>query len=211
MRKKPQQARSQERVKRILDEAERLFLEMGYEATTTKAIALKAEIPIGTLYQFFPNRAAIAVALAVRYAEQLQQLFSDLHTTEATRLPLKDYLNRTVDTFHEFYAAHPGLIIIFGQLRQTAPEIQKVNMEFDLQIEQQVAEFFCRCNPKLDVAQAELIAKVASDTIRVLQTSALATNDRTLREQILTEAKKLLFNYLQPYLCNDSSQLPPRG
>jgi AcrR family transcriptional regulator len=208
MRRKPQQARSQARVNRILDEAERLFLEVGYEATTTKAIALKAEIPIGTLYQFFPNRSAIAVAIAVRYAEQLQQLFSDLHSTEATRLPLGEYINRTVDAFHEFYAANPGLIIIFGQLRQTTPEIQTVNVEFDLRIEQQVADFFCRYNHKLDRDRAQLIAKVASDTIRVLQTSALTADNPTLREQILTEAKKLLFNYLQPYLCNDNLKPP---
>lgn len=204
MFRKPQQARSQERVDRILDEAERLFLAVGYEATTTKEIAQKAQVPVGTLYQFFPNRAAIVVALAIRYAEQLQQLFNNLHSLAATQLPLEVHLDRTIEAFHLFYTSHPGLILVFGQLRQVAPEIETVNAKFDRQIEQQVADFFCQYNPELDRDLAELIAKISSDVIRTLQTSALATRDRTLQARILTEAKKLLFNYLQPYLYQDS-------
>ena len=53
MRRKPKQARSKERVKRIMDVAEQMFIEEGYEITTTNAIAIRAEVPIGTLYQFF--------------------------------------------------------------------------------------------------------------------------------------------------------------
>jgi len=45
-RRKPQQARSLERVNRILDVAEELFIADGYNATTTNAIAVLAKVPI---------------------------------------------------------------------------------------------------------------------------------------------------------------------
>ena len=80
MRRKPVQARSQERVRRILDVAEDLFATQGYAATTTKEIAAQSQIPIGSLYQFFPNKAAIVQALFVRYNDLLHQrlaLFND--------------------------------------------------------------------------------------------------------------------------------------
>ena len=70
MRRKPQQARSQERVDRILHVAEQMFIETGYQDTTTRAIASRAEIPVGSLYQFFPDKAAILKALAAKYIEQ---------------------------------------------------------------------------------------------------------------------------------------------
>ena len=206
MRRQPQQARSQQRVNRILDEAEQLLIEVGYEATTTKAIAANAEIPIGTLYQFFPGKPAIVTAIAMRYAEQLQQLFSELHTSESATLPLEEYLDRTIETFHQFYATHPGLIIVFGQLPQIAPDIQTVNAEFNLQIQQRVAEFFLQYNPNLDPAQAELIAKIGSEVTRTLHVAALVAQDKTEQQQILTEAKTLLFSYLQPHLCKRSDQ-----
>ncbi|MEO0534486.1 MAG: helix-turn-helix domain-containing protein [Cyanobacteria bacterium P01_A01_bin.123] len=54
--RKPKQARSLERVNRILEMAAAIFVEQGYTAATTKQIAAEAEVPIGTLYQFFPIR-----------------------------------------------------------------------------------------------------------------------------------------------------------
>ena len=70
MRREPRQARSQERVNRILDLAEELFAGESYAATTTNAIAARAGVPIGSLYQFFPDKTSILQALALRYAEK---------------------------------------------------------------------------------------------------------------------------------------------
>ena len=69
MRRQPQQARSQERVRQILDVAEQLFVEMGYDSTTTRAIAARAGISVGSLYQFFPDKEAILKALAIQYMQ----------------------------------------------------------------------------------------------------------------------------------------------
>ncbi|WP_329608331.1 helix-turn-helix domain-containing protein [Nostoc sp. CMAA1605] len=53
MRRQPKQTCSQERVHHILDVAEQLFIELGYEQTSTRAIATRAGVPVGLLYQFF--------------------------------------------------------------------------------------------------------------------------------------------------------------
>jgi AcrR family transcriptional regulator len=50
--------------------AEELFAGEGYAATTTNAIAARAGVPIGSLYQFFPDKTSILQALALRYAEK---------------------------------------------------------------------------------------------------------------------------------------------
>lgn len=62
MRRQPRQARSQERVNRILDVVEALFISEGYTATTTSAISKRAKVAIGSLYQFFPDKAATVKA-----------------------------------------------------------------------------------------------------------------------------------------------------
>jgi AcrR family transcriptional regulator len=49
---------------RILDVAARLFRTQGYDATTTRDIALGAEIAAGTLFNYFPTKEAIVAALA---------------------------------------------------------------------------------------------------------------------------------------------------
>jgi AcrR family transcriptional regulator len=50
-----------------------MFVAEGYSATTTNAIAARAQVPIGSLYQFFPDKAAILKALAIQHGEQLHQ------------------------------------------------------------------------------------------------------------------------------------------
>lgn len=73
LRRKPRQARSQERVNRILAVAETLFTTEGYEKTTTNAIAAQAKVSIGSLYQFFPDKAAILQSIATQYTGRLRQ------------------------------------------------------------------------------------------------------------------------------------------
>ena len=62
-RKQPKQQRSAETRQRILDAAARVFAEFGYRGGTTNRIAEAANISIGSLYQYFPNKDAILTAL----------------------------------------------------------------------------------------------------------------------------------------------------
>src|SRR4051812_43963566 len=66
------QPRGERRIDQILLAAGVVFARVGYERATTNAIAAEAGISPGSLYQFFPNKEAIAGALETRYAEQMR-------------------------------------------------------------------------------------------------------------------------------------------
>ena len=70
-RKRPRQRRSTETVARMLDAAARIYDERGYRATTTNNVAEEAGVSIGSLYQYFPNKDALLVALADRHLDAL--------------------------------------------------------------------------------------------------------------------------------------------
>src|SRR5947209_20441797 len=53
------EACSEEARKRILDAAQTLFAVHGFNATTTKAIAEKAEVPGGLIFYYFPTKKAL--------------------------------------------------------------------------------------------------------------------------------------------------------
>ncbi|MGX4735749.1 TetR/AcrR family transcriptional regulator [Kitasatospora griseola] len=65
-RRRPVQQRSQERYERLLDACAGLLDEVGSAGLTTKEVALRAEVPIGTLYQFFSGKEGLLAALAER-------------------------------------------------------------------------------------------------------------------------------------------------
>ncbi|TMU76909.1 TetR/AcrR family transcriptional regulator [Pseudomonas fluorescens] len=81
-RKQPQQARSSELVAAILQAAIQVLSEHGASRFTTARVAEKAGVSIGSLYQYFPNKAAI-----------LFRLQSDewLHTTQMLQRILQDF------------------------------------------------------------------------------------------------------------------------
>lgn len=77
-RKTPVQDRSRQTVEYILTAAAQVFDEEGYAAGTTNRIAERAGVSIGTLYQYFPNKEALAVTLLEQHVEQGMQMFRRL-------------------------------------------------------------------------------------------------------------------------------------
>ena len=65
-RRRPSQARSQSKVAWLLEAAARVFRAEGYGATTNR-IAKAAGVSVGTLYEYFPNKEALLLALAERH------------------------------------------------------------------------------------------------------------------------------------------------
>ncbi|MGD1855531.1 MAG: TetR/AcrR family transcriptional regulator [Leptolyngbyaceae cyanobacterium] len=200
MRRQPKQARSQERVKQILDVAEQLFLEMGYESTTTRAIAARASVSVGSLYQFFPDKEAILKALAIRYMQTQYQRFLDLHSPEAVTLPLGSYVDRMIDVFDQFYTDYPGSRAIFEQLLDTITwsAIEKID-DFEYQVIDELARFFHSRQPSLSITKCERIAMVITKTITELLWLSLS-GDHRFRQELVAETKLLTLSYLQQYL-----------
>ncbi|MFI0722135.1 TetR/AcrR family transcriptional regulator [Streptomyces sp. NPDC021224] len=70
LRRTPVQQRSTERLERILDACARLLDEGGYERLSTRAVAARAGVPIGSVYRFFADKRAMADALAHRNLDE---------------------------------------------------------------------------------------------------------------------------------------------
>ncbi|XAH23769.1 TetR/AcrR family transcriptional regulator [Xylophilus sp. GW821-FHT01B05] len=67
-RKLPSQARSRATVDAIIQAATYILTKVGWEGLTTNAIAERAGVNIGSLYQFFPNKEAVVAELQRRHA-----------------------------------------------------------------------------------------------------------------------------------------------
>ncbi|WP_156721665.1 TetR/AcrR family transcriptional regulator [Streptomyces apocyni] len=107
-RREPVQQRSAERLTRILDACAALLDEVGYDGLTTRAVADRASVPIGSVYRFFSNKRAMADALAHRnlelYAQRVTVRIADLAHADwraAIDVALEEYvaMKRTVPGF----------------------------------------------------------------------------------------------------------------
>ncbi|CUR48149.1 Transcriptional regulator, TetR family [Alloalcanivorax xenomutans] len=111
IRKKPRQQRSRATWDAILEAAAQLFGERGYTGTTTNKVAERAGVSIGSLYQYFPNKEALLLALSERHMEesgatlnavfqQLEQERPDLETTLTSLIEATVALHRHNPAMH---------------------------------------------------------------------------------------------------------------
>ena len=114
VRRRPVQRRSLERFERILDASAELLDEVGYTGLTTKEVARRAEVPIGTLYQFFTGVEGLLGALAERnlehYVDRLGRRVEAEHPSHIGAL-----VDLAVEEYVAMHRAVPGFgVVDFG-------------------------------------------------------------------------------------------------
>jgi AcrR family transcriptional regulator len=193
---KRRQARGQQRIQLLLDVAEQLFAEVGFEATTTNAIAARAGMSPGSLYQFFPNKDAIAEALATRYLEQLGAIQAYSFAPEIVHLPLDALIDRVVDPLVALHVAHPGFASLFGG-SSVSPRVAAAIRDFMDAIHERAEGMFAVRAPHLSPAERRRRATVSVELIRALLPLVVAT-DPAERDAVVREIKAAQRGYLEP-------------
>ncbi|MFC3575104.1 TetR/AcrR family transcriptional regulator [Streptomyces yaanensis] len=107
LRRTPQQARSKARLARVLQAAERVLVQEGVEALTTTRVAAEAQVSVGSLYQYLPDRDAIIDALAAGYFTKLEAVMDDVVRAAADRR-WDDPVGVLIDAYAAIYRAEHG-------------------------------------------------------------------------------------------------------
>jgi AcrR family transcriptional regulator len=109
-RKRPSQARSKATVEAILVAAAQIFRRQGYAGATTDRIAERAGVSVGSLYQYFPNKDAILVALTERHVDAGFALVRELLAETLSDVPaLEPLLRRFVVAMITLHEREPEL------------------------------------------------------------------------------------------------------
>jgi AcrR family transcriptional regulator len=115
-RKQPQQARSTELVAAILEAAIQVLAKEGATRFTTARVAEKAGVSVGSVYQYFPNKAAILFRLQSDEWQQTTQMLRDiLEKTEVAPL------TRLRTLVHAFIHSECEEALMRGALHDAAP------------------------------------------------------------------------------------------
>lgn len=124
LRRRPVQERSRQRVERIIDACAELLDEVGYDDLTTREVARRAGVPIGTLYQFFGDRLSLCRALADRNLEQFESRLQRRFTAEDVRR-WADTARIVVEEFVAMKQEVPGFTTVdFGDPNPGRPYVR---------------------------------------------------------------------------------------
>jgi len=101
------QARGERRIAQLLEAAASVFCTTGYTAASTNAIAREAGVSPGTLYQFFPNKEAIAIELGDRLMHEMRETYGEALAPVDPATSLEEAVGAAVDRFIAFNCDHP--------------------------------------------------------------------------------------------------------
>ncbi len=116
------QARGERRIAQLLHAAARVFCTTGYTAASTNAIAREAGVSPGTLYQFFPNKEAIAIELGDRLMHEMREAYGEALAPVDPATPLEEAISSAVDRFMAFNTDHPVFFALMHGPRHPRPD-----------------------------------------------------------------------------------------
>jgi len=195
LRRVPQQARSRALIQRVLDAAEDLLADEGVEALTTTRIAAEADVAVGSLYQYFPDKGAIVDALAGRYLEEFEGLMADLAARAAAeRWQGDELVDRLIDAYADRYRREPGYRALwFG--RHLSQELRDADRRNKIALAEGVRGILVGSGLVRDVAGVRTACRAAVLCADALLVEAFQEQPQG-EPALLREAKRILRNHL---------------
>jgi AcrR family transcriptional regulator len=198
--------RGEQRQQDLLRAAAAVFGRLGYHETTTNAIAAEAGVSPATLYQFFPNKDAIASTLASKYAREMAEAERTIDAEGV--LSFTEAIHELIDVCMSFNRRRPEFhtLVIDAPLSAAAREdkqaLGQVFVDF-------ITARLRRELPTLSRSEASHHAQVALMIFRGIlnEFTAAPLSAHTRLQQAMRDA---ILRYLEPVLAARKAALPTR-
>jgi AcrR family transcriptional regulator len=191
--KEPKRERGKQRVAALIDAGAELFAEKGYEATTMTEIASRAGAAIGSLYQFFPSKEALAEALFDRFAERWAASFAQVEARAPGRSAreLADlFVDHKLRQQMDRDAAIALSTAVAGIVERRKP--------LGDALRGRIASILSAGNPALGQDDAAAAAIIVNQVMKMVP--ALAATEDERAAALIGEARKLLALYIDEVL-----------
>jgi AcrR family transcriptional regulator len=190
LRRKPKQERSIQRLDLILSAAAELIAEKGVGAMRMTELALAANVPIGSVYQYFPEKAAIVKALFDRHSTAMRARVTDAFAPVQSVDQALDVLANTVDWHYEDYRNDAAQLGIWRGT-ETDQDLAQLNVEHNTRIARIFRDTVHRIAPELDALDMEartyLFSHLIGSSVRLAVVS-----EPSLAGRILDEWKRVI-------------------
>ena len=197
--RKPVQERSRERVERVMDTAERLLERQGPEDTSIPEVALESGVPRASIYQYFPSKYALFLAIADRHLEAVAGLVEKVGgaSGESTWEAL---VERACHGAAAYYNQHPvaGMLILGGPMSRNAYLAQETTIQ---EIGRRVRHIFLRNRPGLTIPETPDVMTLAVEIAFACMRHGYLADARisgATVEQASLAARSYLSNWLAP-------------
>ncbi len=198
-RKLPTQARSRARVASILKTAGELLGEVGYDGLSTNLVAERADVPVGSIYQFFDGKDDIVAALVEQFQDRIHRLASERLDAASAREDRRAFIAGLVDGIAGIQAEASAFVCVFSG-SQSHPRFDGLARNLRRTLIRHLDDVFAEAFPRLPKEDRNRMLAAWSEI-----TGAMISNlDRSKpgeRGKLLDELKIVLCAYLDAKLA----------
>jgi len=198
-RKPPTQARSRARVENILKAAGALLGEVGYDGLSTNLIAERADVPVGSIYQFFQGKDDIVAALVEQFQDRILRLAGEQLDAASAIQDRRAFIAKLVDGIAGIQAEASAFVCVFSG-SQSHARFDGLARDLRRTLTGHLDRVFAEAFPRLPKDDRGRMLAAWSDI-----TSAMISNlDRSKpgeRGKLLEELKTVLGAYLDAKLA----------
>ncbi|MFD5678661.1 TetR family transcriptional regulator [Streptomyces bacillaris] len=206
-RPRRRQARGEARIAQLLQAAASVFCTSGYTASSTNAIAREAGVSPGTLYQFFPNKEAIAVELGDQLLARWRDTYGAAFTPSHIELPLDRMLDAVLDPLIAFNCENPAFFVLMHG-SEIPGRITEEHDTLHVTMLGQVEGILAGYLPTVPAAQVHRVADMTFMMFKAGLDLILA-HEGEEREAYVRELKTAIYRYLDPLIGDDSPRTAP--
>lgn len=180
--RRPVQARSRARQERILDIAAGLLAAGGSEHLRMSEVARQAGVSIGSLYQYFPDKAALMRGLAQKHFDASRACIEAAIAEAQDLAALRRAFEQLVDEYFEICAAEPVVREVWSGL-QADPVLREIELKESAACGALLARALARVRPAgRDLSSAAFLAwHLGEATVRLALGMPRAEARRLLR------------------------------
>lgn len=190
VRRQPTQARARARVEKILTAATQLIEQTGSDQLRMSEIAARAGVPIGSLYQYFPDKASIIRTLAERIMLRVREgLRENLAGVESAEDAL-DRLDGLLEGYYAMFLLEPVTRDIWSGT-QSDKDIQDMDIEDSRENARVVAEALKPFVPKKEHDRLDTVCFLLMQLTGAAVRLAIAV-DRKEGDRLVAEYGRML-------------------
>ena len=195
-RRTPSQRRARDTVEVILQATARVLLKEGFDACTTNRVAKAAGVSIGSLYQYFPDKQALVLAVMERHLGQMQEALA-ARLGELAKADLETAVREMVRAMLEVNRIQPRLHRVLLEQVPRIGALKRIH-ELHAQYEPLVTAWLEAHRDQLGVPSPSIAAFVLIAAVEGVLTRVLIDRTSWIEQGVLeAQLSRLVLAYLK--------------
>lgn len=198
-RKNASQERSRATVDTLVEATARILVKEGFDNASTNRIAEVAGVSVGSLYQYFPSKEALVIAVIERHQQELMRVARGA-LADVAKVPMKQAVRKLVATSVAAHRIDPKLHRVLAEQIPRTGKLENVDV-FNRETYGLFKAFLEDHRDEFRAVDLDVAAFVCVTSIEALTHTAVVHRSEMLSDEametLIDETTRLIIRYLQ--------------